>query len=176
MRWMSGVQPDARKPAAERIALTVAVLLHAASLLLLPAVIGPRRDVARSSGSGARTELDIELLSPLRDGPALPEGTVTGAVPVSARSMAGRAAAGSAPGAREVLVAPEGSGEAPAPGRAVSPDDYGPPEAGSGGYGIPGAGPPVWAIPDAVTAPDAAPAPTTPGSPRPVDQIGRAHV
>jgi hypothetical protein len=169
MGSMPGVQGDARRPAAERVALTLAVVLHGASILLLPAVLGPRRDVAHSSGSSARIEIDIELLPPLRDGPALPEGTVAGAVPVGAPSRAGRAAAGSAAGAGEVLVAPEGYGEAPAPGPALPPDDYGPPEAGGGGYGIPGAGPPVWAIPGAVTAPGAAPAPTTPGSPRPVD-------
>jgi hypothetical protein len=169
MRTMSGVHGDVRRPTGERAALALALLLHAGSLLLLPAVIGPRPEVARSSGAGSRTEIDIEPLPPLRDGPALPEGRISGAPPRLERSAAAaNGVAGAAPGAGEVLVAPEGAGEAPAPGPALPPDDYGPPEAG-GSYGIPGAGPPVWAVPGAVTAPAPRAAPTTPGSPRPVD-------
>lgn len=163
---MSGEARRDRRPLGERSALGLALLAHGSMLLLAAWTTEPRRDVARSSGVGVHTEIDLEPLPPLRDGAELPAGVV--AVEIPPRAAASGAARGGGVAGGDALAVPEGAGESAPPAGVPAPDDYGPPEGGLGGYGMPG-GPPVWALPGAVDVPRPAPAPTTPGAPRATD-------
>jgi hypothetical protein len=131
---------------------------------------------ALSSGAARRDEIDIEALPVEPRRAAAPAPSEAGALPLPQERPMAMAAAG----ATRVEGAPAGEApsEAPAapqPGAVPSPDDWsGPSSGGPDSVLVPGVnGAPVWAIPGAVNIPEraaSAPAPTTPGSPRPVDK------
>ena len=154
----------------------LAVVLHLGiPLVARVAPLSARLMEARSSGAAHRDEIDIETLPPA---PHLAAASEPGAeTPPQEQRPVVMAAAGATrvEGAPPGEVPPTEAPAAPQPGAVPSPDDWsGPPAGGPDGVRVPGLdGKPVWAIPGAVDVPQraaSAPAPTTPGAPRPVDK------